>query len=279
MARGSILVALTLLLVPATAAAARDVPPWVGPMKEVHAKFKGEAGSLALFGDSITVSQAFWTPLAYGPKNLSPEGTAALDLVKKHMQERCWREWRGPEFGNDGGQTIAWAAEHVDQWLKDLNPETVVLMFGTNDVAGGVTVEAFAKTTRGVVQKCLDNGSVVILTTIPPRSGGVEQTERFAAAAREIAKDMDLPLIDYHAEVLRRRPDDWDGAQPAFKDEAGGDVYNVTTLISGDGVHPSAPAKYADDFSDEALSRHGYNLRSHLTLLAYADVIGRVLAP
>src|SRR5215217_5077549 len=133
MSRIGAFVALALLISFASRAAARDVPAWVGPMKDVHAKFTGERGSLALFGDSITVSQAFWTPLAYDPKNLSPEGRAALELVKKHMQERCWREWRGPEFGNDGGQTIAWAAEHVDQWLKDLNPETVVLMFGTND--------------------------------------------------------------------------------------------------------------------------------------------------
>jgi hypothetical protein len=140
-----------------------------------------------MFGDSITVSQAFWTPLAYDPKNLAPDGVAALDRVKKHMWPTCWREWRGAEFGNDGGKTIAWAAEHVDEWLKKLNPETVVFMFGTNDVGAGVTVEAYAETTRRVVQKCLDNGSVVILTTIPPRSGSVEQTERFAAAARRIS--------------------------------------------------------------------------------------------
>jgi hypothetical protein len=42
-------------------------------------------------------------------------------------------------------------------------------------------------------------------------------------------------------------------------------------------VHPSAPKKYAGDFSDEALSASGYNLRTYLTLITYAEVIGKAL--
>jgi hypothetical protein len=52
----------------------------------------------------------------------------------------------------------------------------------------------------------------------------------------------------------------------------------VPTLISGDGVHPSFPSKHAD-YSADALNSNGYQLRSVLTLHAYADVITRVLAP
>ena len=40
-----------------------DEPGWVAPMKDVHAKFKGTPGTLATFGDSITVTMAFWAPL------------------------------------------------------------------------------------------------------------------------------------------------------------------------------------------------------------------------
>ena len=64
---------------------------------------------------------------------------------------------------------------------------------------------------------------------------------------------------------------------PPFKDSPG-DEYQVPTLISRDGVHPSNPSKH-QDYGEESLSRNGYALRNHMTLMAYADVIRRVLAP
>ena len=90
---------------------------------------------------------------------------------------------------------------------------------------------------------------------------------------------MNVPLLDYYAEVLKRRPDDWDGSLAKFKDPADKNEYNVPTLISRDGVHPSAPKQYANDFSEDALKHHGYNLRSYLTLRAYAGVVRDVLQP
>src|SRR5687767_14102471 len=48
-------------------------PAWVRPMRQVHARFTGKAGSFALFGDSITVSLAFWAPLRHDRKNMSAE--------------------------------------------------------------------------------------------------------------------------------------------------------------------------------------------------------------
>ena len=98
-----------------------------------------------------------------------------------------------------------------------------------------------------------------------------------ALAMDGYVRDSKVPLIDYHAEVLKRRPNDWNGAGPKFKEFAK-DVYQVPTLISGDGVHPSYPKQHAD-YSADALSKNGFQLRSVLTLRAYADVITRVLAP
>src|SRR5207253_3907055 len=45
------------------------------------------------------------------------------------------------------------------------------------------------------------------------------------------------------------------------------------TIRSRDGVHPSFPSAYRNDYSDEGLSKSGYTLRNYLTLLAYAEVI------
>jgi hypothetical protein len=38
---------------------------WIEPMAAVRARFTGRPGTLAHFGDSITVSMAFWAPLAH----------------------------------------------------------------------------------------------------------------------------------------------------------------------------------------------------------------------
>jgi lysophospholipase L1-like esterase len=253
---------------------ADEPPAWVAAMKKVHADFKGTPGTFAQFGDSITVTMAFWAPLQGEPKKMSPEMSKALDAVKAYLKKDCWRDWKGPEYGSDGRKTIRWADENLDTWLKKLNPEVVLIMFGTNDL-NDVPLAEYEKKTRSVVERCLKNGSVVILTTIPPRSGLADRAKQYADAQRAIAKDLQVPLIDYQAEILKRRPDDWDGSLAKFKDSPG-DGYQVPTLISRDGVHPSIPSKFGD-FSDESLSNNGYGLRSYLTLMTYADVLRKVL--
>ncbi len=190
------------------------------------------------------------------------------------MLNDCWGKWRGGDYGNESGQTATWAANNIDAWLKKLNPECAVILFGTNDVTKS-DEKSYDKQMRAMVEKCLKNGTVVILTTIPPRAGQEEQAKAFAEVARKIAADFKLPLIDYHAEILKRRPNDWNGALPKFAEFAK-DVYQAPTLIAGDGVHPSYPSKLAD-YSAESLKSNGYQLRSVLTLHTYADVVTRVL--
>jgi lysophospholipase L1-like esterase len=198
----------------------------------------------------------------------------AHTLVKKTMRPECWAEWRGPRFGNNGSMTIRWAHENVDRWLKNVNPEVAVILFGTNDLTA-LPEKEYEQKTSEVVDRCLKNGTIVILTTPPPRSGLLEKSKRFAEAVRRVAKDKQVPLIDYQADILKRRPDDWDGTLPKFKDVKGSE-YEVPTLIARDGVHPSNPRRY-QDYSAASLRSNGYALRSYLTLLAYADVIRQVL--
>jgi len=265
---------LSLLLLLMALPLHADDPAWVAPMKEVHARFKGTPGTLATFGDSITVTMAFWAPLQGEPKNMPDDMKAAHALVKGYLKPDCWAKWKGPAHGSNGGMTVRWADENVDAWLKKLNPEAAVILFGTNDL-GGLDRKEFQAKTASVVDRCLKNGTVVLLTTLPPRSGALDKAKDFADAVREVAKDKQVPLIDYQAEILKRRPDDWDGALPQFKDVKGGE-YEVPTLIARDGVHPSFP-KAHQDYSADSLNKSGYALRNYLTVVAYADVIKRVL--
>jgi len=244
-------------------------------MKKAHARFKGPKGTFAEFGDSITVTRAFWEPLAYSPADMSPEMRRALKTVKAYIKPDCWGQWKGPKFGNDGSMTIRWAHENIGRWLADLNPELAVIMFGSNDV-GQMDVQEYEMKLQQVVERCLTNGTIVLLTTMPPGSGQLEKARQFSEAARRVAKHESVPLIDYFAEIVNRRPTDWDGSLPQFKDLPG-DEYQVPTLIARDGVHPSNPKRYANTYSEAALRENGFSLRNYLTVLGYANVIEVVL--
>jgi len=280
----SILPLAALWGAPAPAAAAATAAPsatqsadegyWVEPMKKVHASFTGKKGTFAHFGDSITVSMAFWGSLYWDHKNLSDDANAAFQRVSKHMLPDCWNKWKGPKFGNEGSMTIRWADENIQNWLKDLNPEAALIMFGTNDV-GALKLDEYETKLRRVIQKCLDNGTIVILSTIPPKAGRDATVKEFVAVIRKVAQDLKVPLCDYYDAVLKRRPDDWNGT--AFKDAK--DVYDVPTLISRDGVHPSNPKKWQGDYSEEGLKNNGFVLRNYVTLMAYDQVVRRVLQP
>jgi lysophospholipase L1-like esterase len=270
---------LSLAAVPGWTAfspAAEPAAGWVEPMSRVHARFTGTRGTLALFGDSITVSLAFWAPLEGNPKGMSPVMTRAHQTVQNYMKSECWRQWRGPAFGNEGRMTIRWAYENVDRWLKKLNPEVAVVMFGSNDV-GDLGAPEYEEKMREVVRRCLTNGTIVLLTTMPPRSGRLDKSKQFADIARKLAREEHVPLVDYFAAVLERRPDDWDGALPKFK-QTPGDEYQVPTLIARDGVHPSNPRQFGD-YSEGSLRQNGFALRNYVTLLGYAAVIENVLQP
>ena len=244
---------------------------WVAAMQKVRAKFRGQPGTFAQFGDSITESRAFWSGVRYRRDNAGPELQKAFQTVSKYMQAAGW-DGKGPENGNQGGRTVRWAHQNVGQWLTDLNPETAVLMFGTNDL-NSVPAAEYRQKLQGIIQQCLDNGTVVILTTIPPRNKFEEKSAAYADIMRQTAKKFQLPLIDFHAEILKRRPGDWNGALDKFRDYQG---YDVPTLIARDGVHPSAPKNLRGNFSKEALQKNGFALRNYLTVLMYGEVIERV---
>ncbi len=246
---------------------------WAQPMRRVHARFDGKRGTIAHFGDSITVTLAYWTPLLYKRDQAPTELADAFERVKGYQAAECWREWKGPQFGSQGSMTVRWAQQNVDAWLKKLDPEVALIMFGTNDLHA-MNVQQHKAGLAEVVGKCLDNGTVVILSTIPPRHGFDEKCRQFVEAQRQVATELKVPLIDFYAEVLKRRPNDWDGALEKFREHQG---YDVPTLIARDGVHPSHPKAFADDYSERGLSNCGFALRNYLSLMKYDEVIGQVL--
>jgi hypothetical protein len=255
-----------LAVVVAAAMAAGADDPWVEPMRKVHAKFTGQSGTVAQFGDSITITMAFFVPLQYGIRNVPADVKPAHDWIRGYVQGRCWRGWKGPQFGNEGRTTTAWAMQHMDEWLERLNPEVAIIMWGTNDTYRGPRPPKYTDNLRAIVQKCLDNGTVPILNTIPPKGGQARNekervlVESFVDAARTVAKEKQIPLIDFYKEMLDRQPKDF-----------------ATTLL-GDNLHPSYPQEHRQSFSEESLRQSGYTLRNYLTLRKYYEVYEKVLS-
>lgn len=245
---------------------------WCVAMRKVHGKFTGQKGTFAQFGDSITHSMAFLATLRYSHRNMPPQMSRAFKIVQGYMRKECW-SWKGQQFGNYGGKTVQWALEHVDEWLKRLNPEVAWVMFGTNDLTR-VDEERYRAQLRKLVKRILDNGTIVILGAIPPRHGFEGKSAEFAKIARKVAKELKVPFVDFHSEILKRRPNDWDGKLEKFNAYKG---YDVPTLIARDGVHPSHSKKYRGDYSQEALNCCGFSLLNYLVVLKYAEVIEKVL--
>lgn len=260
--------AMMLLIVgccfaPQIVQAEEKMPAWVEPMRKVHAGFQGEKHYVAQLGDSITTSLAFWSPLGWD----DPEKYLADDHLPKKPREQRWRDVilgvrdKGAQHGNDGGWRVGNILKVIDDVLKEKRPAVAVIMVGTNDISGNRVSDDYAPGLAKIVDQCLAAHCIPMLTTIPPRRGHDKAVKEANQIIRKLATDKQLPLIDYHAAMLERRPGDaWD-----------------KTLISDDGVHPSAHK--TNDYSAENLQSDGYALRNWVTFQKVREVYFYVLHP
>ncbi len=239
-----------------------QTPECIAAMRKVHEGFDGKAGYVAQLGDSITYSMAFWSPLGWDDPQ---QYLTADDGLPKTPGDEQWKNVilgtrdKGPEFANYSGWKVGQLLKSVDEALAREKPEAAIIMIGTNDISGGKVPDKYREQLEAVVGKCLDAHCVPILNTIPPRKGRDEAVAAANTIIRETAKKLNVPLADYHAEIIRLRPDDtWAG-----------------TLISGDGVHPSGGK--TNIYTDENLKSCGYALRNWVNFLALRQIYFRVL--
>jgi hypothetical protein len=244
---------------------AADAANWVEPMRKVHASFKGKPGTIAQYGDSITITMAFFVPLSDNIQNLPTDLEGAHKAMKKYVRPECWRGWKGPDNGNEGGTTSDWGLKGIDGWLKKQNPELALIMWGTNDSKHGAAGTAYKTQMAQIVDKVIANGTIPILYTIPPRgdqAGNAEVTKRmeeYVKAVREIAAEKNVPLIDFYKEIMDRQPE------------------NFHKTLLGDQLHPSYPDGHQNKFDEESLKLSGYTLRNYLTLKMFGQIFGQIL--
>ena len=233
-------------------------------MRKTHAGFQGQRGYVAQLGDSITYSMAFWTPISWDePQRFLTHD----DGLPKRPSELRWRDYvkgardKGPEHANYSGWRVGQVLKAIDNVIERDKPEVAIIMVGTNDISGGQVPEGYRDDLERVVRKCLTAHCVPILNTIPPRHGYDDAVAETNEIIRNVAMKLQVPLADFHAECLRRRPGStWRGA-----------------IISPDGVHPSGGK--SNDYSEENLDICGYAVRNWVNFLVYRQLYFHVLNP
>ncbi len=251
-----------LLCLATISASAAEKPYWVEPMKTVHAGFHGNAGYVAQFGDSITYSMAFWTPIGWDEPDTY---LTKDDGLPKRPKEKRWRNTlqgfrdKGGEAGNYSGWRVGDVLGVIDAVLKRERPEAAIIMIGTNDISGGSVPADYRAGLKKIVQKCLDSHCVPILNTIPPKAGQdrvVEEANRVIARWPTSARSR------------------WPTSTPNACGCAGQSWQK--TIISDNGVHPSGGK--TNVYTDENMKVCGYALRNWVDFLAVREVYFRVLA-
>jgi lysophospholipase L1-like esterase len=272
---------------------------WVATLRKVRSKFAGTSGFALHLGDSITYSNGYGQWARHGAGK-TPEDEAICRYVKASVWGDTANDVKsgfylaaydhpvgGRSFTAVSGITTAqWLKHHANHQNPSIdemftagftNPDGVqyrdaemcLIMLGSNDAHQKRPTRDMIADLTTIIDKIMANNTMVVLSTIPPLRGSTEVVEGYNQAIRQLARKKKLPLVDFYAEILRRRPGNtWDG-----------------TLISEDGVHPTAQGgdynaagnPYAD--KGKPLSEVGLLLRGWLTVQKFKQIKELVIDP
>ncbi len=147
----------------------------------------------------------------------------------------------------------------LSEIIKKYNPQMALYMLGTNDINGGRTVAAYIADVEKALDMLMDNGTIPILSTLPPIRGKTAQVDEFCKALRELAAKKKIPLLDLNAEMKARAGEQMESA-----------------YLGGDGVHLSFP-NAGGPASDENLKHSGYLLRCYMAVYKGMEVKAKVI--
>jgi lysophospholipase L1-like esterase len=249
--------------------ASKESWDYVAAMKAVAKKFKGTPGVIVHLGDSITYANQN-TAWAMGGAGRSPAVMAFLkwshagqrnDLDGWHAARTDVQNGRSHTAGSgvttkqylDGGKN---GLPSLAEIIKKYNPQMAIYMLGTNDISAGVPPAQAAANVAAALDMLLANGTIPILSTIPPYKGRLPAVEAYNAELRKLAAAKKVPLLDLFGEMKARNAnlDEWlsDGVHLTYNDPGG------------------AP-------TPENFRKCGYLLRCYVNVMKGMEVKARVL--
>jgi hypothetical protein len=264
---------------------------WVQHCKNLRSSWVGKTDGFVIhIGDSITYANPYGAWARYG----SGKTTADNDICN-WMRAGVWGDgtnnstngWYLAAYDVSGrnGSFTAKSGLRADHYIAGnyslpsvdhmftpnfTNPDgrqyrdaqICILMLGTNDAGASRTAAAVAADLDRIVRWLEAADVIVALSTLPPRNGMDSTIQAYNTEIRNLAQRKRIPLIDCYQEIVRRRPNGtWMG-----------------TLISSDGVHPSADYNGSTASSDPyanngaALSNSGYLLRDWLSVQKIQEI-------
>lgn len=236
--------------------------------KEVAKKFKGKEGVVVHLGDSITYANPYGAWARYGQGQ-----TEADKAILKWMHCGAnddtdgWWLARDDQPGNrshtaaSGVRADEYLAggkgglPKLDDIIAKYNPQMALVMLGTNDASGGRKTEDFIKDMTTIVDKLQANGTIVILSSIPPHCNATKLAEDYNAKLFELAKTKKIPFLDFYGKIVQLEPN---GA------------WNGTIIGKGD-VHPTANGA-GDAPTDDNFKKSGYLLRGWMSVQKIREV-------
>lgn len=274
------LMMLLSVLFCATLASAGDDAPFKAPqkddyaaaMKPVAAKFKGTQGVYLHIGDSITYANqnTAWTR---GGQGHSPAAQAFLKWSHNGDRNQTDGWWLASnDQPNNRSHTAASGMRAneclaggkgglpaLSEIIKKYNPQMALYMLGTNDINGGRKVTEYIADVEKAIDMLLENGTIPILSTLPPMKGKAAQIEEYCTALRSLAAKKKIPLLDLNAEMKARAGDQME-----------------TAFLGGDGVHLSFP-NAGGPATDDNLKQSGYLLRCYMAVYKGMEVKTKVI--
>ena len=252
-------------------AAGGDPGNYADAMRKIASRFTGREGVVLHLGDSITYANPYsaWARTGKG-KTPADEAVCSWMHTGRRDDTDGWHLCSVDRPGGRSDTAAIGVKSHeflaggkaglppLADLLRKYNPQIAVVMLGTNDASASRPLPEYRADMSRIVDLILANGTITILSTIPPHVSREPLARSYNAALREIARERRIPLMDYEEEILKRRPKDWNG-----------------TLLNRDDVHPTAAADAEP--TEENLRNSGYLLRGWLSVRKIAEVKARVL--
>lgn len=164
--------------------------------------------TILVYGDSL--SAAYRMPQAQG----------WVSLLQQRLQAQGYPH--NVVNASVSGETTSGGVSRLPITLRQHQPDLVLLELGANDGLRGLplaqmraNLEAMIKTTRNA------GAEVVLLGIMIPPNYGSKYTQEFSRSYNELARQYDLPLVDFLLEGVAGKPE----------------------LTLDDGLHPSAAAQ------------------------------------
>lgn len=148
---------------------------------------------LLVFGDSL--SAAYGIDFEQGWAQLIGAHWAARQLPHKVTNASI------------SGETTKGGLDRLPITLEEFKPDVVMLELGANDGLRGYPVARMQQNLEQMVEIAQGSGAIVLLVGIaPPPSMGPRYIDQFRQVFRDIARQQDLPFIDFYREEYFSKP-------------------------------------------------------------------------